>query len=207
MVIFTPPNRTFHPIFLHSIQTYLYTICTICTKAQAQNRPKSRRENTDLSASPNFHSNRFLQPSNKKWYSFKHKNPLQSKFKHIQNLFRISWLKVLQQSHLKHRRSCGWYIVAQNVHSKMSHGVDGGYLRGNELMNRQKVKVGTGCLWVNEIDDSWCVKYFSAAEEKCFAMSFCGKCMKIVYILLTWQIVDYVVWYSWVSLWFCVLNM
>lgn len=40
----------------------------------------------------------------------------------------------------------------------------------------------------------WCVK--------CFIMMLCRKCIEIIYAILTWQMVRYMVWYSWISLWF-----
>ena len=76
---FAALNRVLRLIFIHIIQSFLYTICTNYTKAHTKKQSRKSREKAFLSTFYFVHSDRFFYTQDKKWYSFTHKNPLQSK--------------------------------------------------------------------------------------------------------------------------------
>ena len=73
---FAALSRILRLIFIHIIQSFLYNICTNCTKIHTKKQSRKSGEKAFLILSILI----VFCTSNEKWYSLARKNPLQSKF-------------------------------------------------------------------------------------------------------------------------------
>ena len=117
---FTPLNRILHLIFIHIIQSFLYTICTNCTKIHTKKQFRKSEEKARLILSILID---FSAPQTRNGIPSHTKIHYNRKLKHAK-YFLYYQPQNRSASHIKYRRTCG---SNKCVHvTGTPHGEDGG---------------------------------------------------------------------------------
>ena len=117
---FAALNRILRLIFIHIIQSFLYIICTNCTKVHTENSPEKSGEKARLILSILID---FYSPQTRNGIPSHTKIRYNRKLKHAKYFYKYR-PQNRSASHIKYRRTCG---SNKGVHvTGTPHGEDGG---------------------------------------------------------------------------------